>query len=122
MYKKYIAKQEAKKGFGHYVNRFLLPYLRMTSKRPDYSAGDLNADLSLLSVEHFILESDNIYLIHNADDEIIMSGATDVNYFLNIFGGNRTTIYPHGGHLGNLLVCQKSKRLFANFILITLLN
>jgi hypothetical protein len=37
--------------------------------------------------------------MHNADDVILEPG--EIDFFRDVFG-DRATIYPHGGHCGNM--------------------
>ena len=37
--------------------------------------------------------------MHNADDVILKPG--EIDFFSEVFG-DRATIYPHGGHCGNM--------------------
>ena len=50
--------------------------------------------------------------MHNLDD--ILVSAEDVAYLEKVFG-KRATIYPHGGHLGNLWYPENKEHLLDVF-------
>ena len=102
MYQKHILQREARKGFQNYAHRFLLPFLKKNSSKHHYDIEDLNAESSLSAVAHTILKSNNVYLVHNANDKMAIEKPEDIDYLLGLFGENQVIIYPYGGHLGNL--------------------
>jgi hypothetical protein len=84
-------------GFTDYYHEFFYPY---------YSTNDngLNrnkfiAAMSLTSIQDYLSSSKKITVMHNADDVILEPG--EINFFTKVFG-DRATIYPHGGHCGNM--------------------
>jgi hypothetical protein len=83
--------------FLQYFDELLYPYYK--SKQPDLQRQDLLHQLSLHSIEDYLRNSDKIYVMHNADDVILKPG--EIDFFTNVFG-SRATIYPYGGHCGNL--------------------
>lgn len=58
---------------------------------------------SLHSIKDFLAATPSIEAIHNADDIILEHG--QIHFFGKVFG-ERATIYPHGGHLGNITQVQ----------------
>ena len=59
----------------------------------------LIAGSSLKRIEGYLRESNKIALMTNADDIILAPG--EIDYLRDVFGA-RATIYPRGGHCGNL--------------------
>ena len=55
--------------------------------------------MSLRSIEDYLRTSPKFGLIHNEDDLILLPG--EIDYLRNLFG-SRATIFPHGGHCGNM--------------------
>jgi len=55
--------------------------------------------MSLRTIEDYLRSSTKIYVIHNEDDLILEPG--EIRFFPEVFG-DRATIYPTGGHLGNM--------------------
>jgi hypothetical protein len=54
---------------------------------------------SLYALEDYLKGSDKIAVMHNADDLILGQG--DIGFLRRTFG-DRLTLYPRGGHCGNL--------------------
>ena len=55
--------------------------------------------LSMRSIENYLRTSPKIGMIHNEDDIILQPG--EIDYLRDVLG-SRATIYPHGGHCGNM--------------------
>ena len=55
--------------------------------------------MSLVTIGDYLRGADNIYLIHNVDDLILESGEIEI---LEDLFGERATIFPRGGHMGNM--------------------
>jgi hypothetical protein len=84
-------------GFTDYYHEFFYPY---------YSGNDggrnrnkFIAGISLTSIQDYLRDSKKITVMHNADDVILEPG--EINFFTKTFG-DRATIYPRGGHCGNM--------------------
>ncbi len=60
---------------------------------------DLARKSSLTALEDYLKSSPKIGVMHNADDIIL--GPGDLGFLRKTFG-DRLTVYPHGGHCGNL--------------------
>ncbi len=51
--------------------------------------------------------------MHNADDIIMAPG--EIDWLVDVFG-DRTTIYPRGGHCGNMAYTQNVADMTAYFV------
>ncbi len=83
--------------FFDYVNEYLYPYFR--KKRPGLTREAFLASQGLRSLDGYLRQSAKFGVMANEDDFIL--SAADLAYLREVFGG-RATIYPRGGHLGNL--------------------
>ena len=83
--------------FLDYFDEYFYPYFR--SRHPGLSREELIETLSLKSIEGYLASSAKIAVITNQDDFILAPGELD--YLRRVFGP-RLTVYPRGGHLGNL--------------------
>lgn len=83
--------------FDCYINRQLLPFWRKRFGGTDLS--QLIREVSLYALEDYLHDSHKIAVMTNADDLIL--GRGDLS-FLRRTLGDRLTVYPHGGHCGNL--------------------
>ncbi|HYE35536.1 alpha/beta hydrolase [Methylocaldum sp.] len=92
-----------------YLERVLVPQLEPTSGRK-LSFDQLVRESSLTSIASALRDNPKVYLMHNADD-FLVSGE-DLKFAERIFGG-RATIYPCGGHLGNLWYTQNRQDILA---------
>jgi hypothetical protein len=81
-----------------YLERVLVPYLERTRGRT-LRLDRLAQEASLKSIASALRGNPKVYLMHNADD-FLVSGE-DLEFAEGVFG-DRATIYPLGGHLGNL--------------------
>jgi hypothetical protein len=83
--------------FDCYITEQLIPYWRAR-----YDGGSLTQlinQVSLYALEDYLKGNSKIAVMHNADDLIL--GPGDLG-FLRRTMGDRLTVYPHGGHCGNL--------------------
>ena len=55
--------------------------------------------MSLTSIEDYLRNTDKVEVMTNEDDLILEPG--EIDFFRRVFG-DRATIYPKGGHFGNL--------------------
>ena len=83
--------------FTCYINSQLLPFWRQHFAGKD--AARLIHDSSLYALSDYLKANPNIGVMANADDLIL--GPGDLRFLRQTFG-QRLTVYPHGGHLGNL--------------------
>jgi len=83
--------------FDCYITEQLIPMWRA-----QYDGGGLPQliqQVSLYALEDYLRQSPKIAVMHNADDLIL--GAGDIGFLRRTFG-DRLTLYPRGGHCGNL--------------------
>jgi hypothetical protein len=83
--------------FDCYIVEQLLPYWRK-----NYDGGSLlqlNDQISLYALQDYLQGTTKVAVMHNADDLIL--GPGDLGFLRRTFG-ERLTLYPHGGHCGNL--------------------
>ena len=83
--------------FECYMAEQLIPHWR--KRFNGGSVTQLVDAVSLYALESYLKESDKIAVMHNADDLIL--GPGDIGFLRRTFG-ERLTLYPHGGHCGNL--------------------
>ena len=57
------------------------------------------ASMSLNSIEEYLKNTQKITMMGNVDDVILEPG--EIEFFPRVFG-DRATIYPYGGHCGNM--------------------
>jgi hypothetical protein len=83
--------------FEDYVKEYLLPFLQF--KDPSLTLEKAAAASSLEAIAPFLRNAANVEVMTNADDPIL----TEENFaFLAQTFGPRLTLYPVGGHCGNL--------------------
>ncbi|HSC83170.1 MAG TPA: serine/threonine protein kinase [Pseudomonas sp.] len=83
--------------FECYMNTQLIPYWR--KKFDGGSISQLSNQASLYALKDYLKSSTKIAVMHNADDLIL--GPGDLGFLRRTFG-ERLTVYPYGGHCGNL--------------------
>ncbi|WP_439888997.1 serine/threonine protein kinase [Pseudomonas sp. MBLB4123] len=83
--------------FDCYIGEQLIPMWR--ARHNGGSLSQLIDQVSLYALEDYLKNSDKIAVMHNADDLIL--GRGDLG-FLRRTLGKRLTLYPLGGHCGNL--------------------
>lgn len=83
--------------FTDYFADLYAPYYRQ--RRPGVSDRELVEEASLKSLEATLRNDARIGMLHNADDIIMLPGQVD--YLAGLLG-DRATIYPFGGHCGNM--------------------
>ncbi|CAA0125288.1 Uncharacterised protein [Halioglobus japonicus] len=84
-------------GFTDYYHEFFYPYYK--AEYPNISRDKYIASMSLTSIADYLKSAKKIKMMGNADDVILEPG--EINFFPEVFG-DRATIYPHGGHCGNM--------------------
>ena len=84
-------------GFTDYYHELFYPYYR--EEEPDKTRDEFIAAVSLEKIADYLRSADKISVMHNADDVILEPG--EIDFFPEVFG-DRATIYPHGGHCGNI--------------------
>ena len=83
--------------FFDYFNEYLYPYFQ--KQRPGLTKQEYIASLSLRSIEGYLKSSAKFGVMTNENDFILTK--EELDYLRQLFG-ERTKIYPRGGHLGNL--------------------
>ncbi|WP_372873867.1 serine/threonine protein kinase [Pseudomonas sp.] len=83
--------------FNCYITEQLIPMWR--ARLNGGSVTQMVDQISLYAVEDYLKDSSKIAVMHNADDLIL--GPGDLG-FLRRTLGERLTVYPFGGHCGNL--------------------
>lgn len=86
-----------RRGFIRYFEELLYPYYR--ARNPALTQQKIIAEASLEYIESFLAHSDKVGLVTNADDVILSPGDLD---FLRRTFADRATIFPNGGHCGNI--------------------
>jgi len=85
-------------GFTDYFHQFFYPYYNARLEKP-ISRDEMIKSQSLESIEDYLHNSKKIYVMHNRNDLILEEG--EIDFFRRVFG-DRATIYPYGGHCGNM--------------------
>ena len=91
------AKVLARLSFLDYFRGIFVPHFQ--AKDPSVTEEQLIETLSLQSIDGYLRNSEKFGLIHNEDDLILEPG--EIDYLRDLFG-SRATIFPHGGHCGNM--------------------
>lgn len=84
-------------GFTTYLDEYMLPFLRQ--RQPDLTREAVIRACSLEPITGFLTRSPKIRAIGNADDPILTAG--NLAYLKNTLG-DRLTLFPTGGHCGNM--------------------
>lgn len=85
-------------GLTDYFHEFFWPFYQ--SRYPNMTRQQFARAQSLEAIEDYLRNTPSIEVVHNQDDVILMGNQID--FFRRVFG-NRVQIYPHGGHLGNIV-------------------
>jgi hypothetical protein len=83
--------------FTDYFERLLIPY--WIRQRPENTREDLINQISLHALRDYLATAQKIGVISNADEIILTQ--EDIEFLAETFG-SRATIFPSGGHLGNV--------------------
>ena len=86
-----------RRGFGDYFEHLLYPYYQ--ARNPALTQDEMIAESSLESIGDFLANAGNVGAVTNADDIILAPG--DLDFLRRVFG-TRATIFPSGGHCGNM--------------------
>ncbi len=103
-------KQSLYWGFSDYFDQILLPYLQKRSS--SMTKEQLKYALSLESIDHYLTTTTTVQAITNADDFIL--NEKDLDFLANTLG-QRLTVYPYGGHGGNVTYHENVKQLLRFF-------
>jgi hypothetical protein len=92
--------QEAKSvKLGEYTERIGSPLWRTEAAEPDADVESLSKQGSLAPILHQLRGNPRVHIMHNADDVLAERRAIEE---LKETLSEQMTLYPHGGHLGNL--------------------
>jgi hypothetical protein len=83
--------------FTDYYEHLLVPYWQ--KRQPQEGAAELAARIGLPALRDYLANSDKIGVISNSDEIILTQEDLE---FLSATFGERATLFPRGGHLGNL--------------------
>ena len=83
--------------FEKYLDEFLLPAAQ--ARNPQLTRQALIDGDGLKAIEGYLKQAGKVGVLTNADDLILVPG--DLDYLRQLFG-NRATIFPNGGHCGNI--------------------
>lgn len=83
--------------FRDYYTRYFYPFYH--TKNPTLTSEQLQREMSLQSIAPYLRQREKIAMMTNADDLILAPGEVD---FLRDTFGERATIWPTGGHCGNM--------------------
>ncbi len=83
--------------FVKYLDEFLLPAAQ--ARNPQLTRQALIDGVGLKSIESYLKQAAKIGVLTNQDDIIL--AAEELEYLRQLFGA-RATIYPNGGHCGNI--------------------
>jgi pimeloyl-ACP methyl ester carboxylesterase len=97
-------------GFTDYYHDFFYPFYKQDY--PDMSRDEFIAAISLTQIADYLRSSEKITVMHNQDDIILETG--EIEFFNEVFG-DRATIYPHGGHCGNMSYRDNVAQMLAAF-------
>lgn len=97
-------------GFTDYYFDFFYPFYK--KEYPDKTQYEFIADISLKTIEDYLRNTKKITVMHNFDDVILEPG--EINFFSEVFG-DRATIYPYGGHIGNINYIDNVAHMIATF-------
>jgi hypothetical protein len=84
-------------GFTDYYHEYFWPYYE--PEYPDQNRESFVKMHSLYAIQDYLETTQNIAVFHNQDDIILEKG--EIDFFPKVFG-SRATIFPYGGHLGNM--------------------
>jgi pimeloyl-ACP methyl ester carboxylesterase len=86
-----------RRSFEDYFDELLYPFYRV--QEPSLTPSDLIAEANLARIDGYLRNTPSVGLVTSADDVIL--GPGDIEYLRGLFGP-RATIFPNGGHCGNL--------------------
>ena len=82
--------------FNDYYLRFVIPYY----KQRGIGLDDFTREMNLRTYQSSLRSNPKVRVMVNQDDFI--HNARDVSWLRSTFGPSRLTVFPNGGHLGNL--------------------
>jgi hypothetical protein len=97
-------------GFTDYYHDFFYPFYK--KDYPDMSRDEFISAISLTEIADYLRGSEKITVMHNQDDIILLPG--EIEFFNEVFG-DRATIYPYGGHCGNMNYSENVAHMVGTF-------
>ena len=82
--------------FGDYFRCFVFPYY----KGKGIDEADFSREVSLRSCQKSLHANSKVRVIINQDD--FLHSASDISWLKSTLGSKRLTVFPNGGHIGNL--------------------
>jgi hypothetical protein len=83
--------------FLDYYNKYFFPFYK--AQMPSLTSDQLQHQMSLRSIADYLRGADKVALMTNNDDLILAPG--EIDFLSDVFGA-RATIWPTGGHCGNI--------------------
>lgn len=97
-------------GFTDYYHEFFYPFYK--KDYPDMTRDEFISAISLTEIADYLRGSEKITVMHNQDDIILLPG--EIEFFNDVFG-DRATIYPYGGHCGNMNYSENVAHMVGTF-------
>ena len=99
------------KSFVDYFENLYQPFFRRAE--PGLTAEQMIEDASLRSIENYLAGAEHIGFLGNEDDVILVP--EDWDFLDRVFAGERSTVYPTGGHCGNYMQRDVAARIVEFF-------
>jgi hypothetical protein len=97
----YWYKRSLRWKFLTYFDKMVVPWWQ--AQHPGDTRDDIIRKISLYGIEDYLRNNKNVGVMTNSDDIIL--GPGDIEYLQKVLG-DRATIYPYGGHCGNMEYTQ----------------
>jgi hypothetical protein len=97
----YWYKRSLRWKFLTYFDKMVVPWWQ--EKHPGDTRDDIIRKVSLTGIEDYLRTNKSVGVMTNKDDIIL--GPGDIEYLQDVLG-DRATIYPYGGHCGNMEYAQ----------------
>jgi hypothetical protein len=97
----YWYKRSLRWEFLMYFEKMIVPWWQ--EQHPGDTREDLIHKVSLYAIEDYLRNNKSVGVMTNSDDIIL--GPGDIEYLQDVLG-DRATIYPYGGHCGNMEYAQ----------------
>jgi pimeloyl-ACP methyl ester carboxylesterase len=85
--------------FTDYCEQVAVPIWRSEKSEPDATVESFTSRGSLTAITDRLKGNPRVYILHNADD--FLADRQSIERLKEVLG-SQVTIYPYGGHLGNL--------------------
>ena len=99
------------KSFVDYFEQLYQPFFRRAE--PGLTAEQMIEDASLRSIEDYLGSAEHVGFLGNEDDVILVP--EDWDFLDRVFAGERSTVYPTGGHCGNYMQRDVAARIVEFF-------